>query len=326
MKNPDLGNNYPKFIIAGVSRTGKSSILRALEREFFRCFQEVLFSPKGDYGSLETEKLTLCEMNEDQIKISIARGSKEFEVSNGVIFLVDLAFPHQFPEASSLLGEVLNHTTSQTELAILGHKSDITGMIPIDEIIQQLQLGVLPIHRCHTFSVLHTSVMEDNGLSSLVDWLSEHYCEIKKSLRRFIREIFIHDSNGIPLGYVGDISIGDAPILVTAVYSALETFLEKIGGSSIKTFVLESEDGPVHIAKHSENNRGVIFVSEESWSSPSLQQAGRAVLKLFESTEREFDDFELSIFDRNRFLEKLDEIFFSSCPACERFAKKFPSA
>ncbi len=326
MKNADLGNNYPKFIITGVSRTGKSSILRALEREFFRCFQEVLFNPKGDYGPLESGKLSICEMNEDQIKISVARGSKEFAVSNGVIFLVDLAFPHQFPAASNLLEEVLNHTTPQTELAILGHKSDITGMIPIDEIIQQLKLGALPIHRCHTFSVLHTSVMEEKGLSSLIDWVAEHFCEIKKSFRRFIREIFIHDSNGIPLGYIGDISMGDTPILVTAVYNALETFLEKIGGSSIKTFVLETEDGPVHIAKHSESDRGVLFVSEEPWSSPSLKQAGRAVLKLFESTEREFDDLEFSIFDRNRFLEQLDEIFFSSCPACERFSKKFPEA
>jgi hypothetical protein len=323
MKNTSSDRSYPKFVIAGVSRTGKSSVLRALEREFFRCFQEVPFNLKGEYGHFGSDKLTICEMNEDNVKQSIARGSKEFENCIGVLFLVDLAVRDQFLSASRLLGEVLNHTTPQTELAILGHKCDITGLLPIDEIIEHLELGKLPIHQCHTFSVLHTSVMQDNGLSPLVDWIAEHFCELMKPLRQSVKEIFIHDSNGIPLGYVGDISVGDSPILVSAVYSALETFLSKIGGSGIKTFVLEGDDGPVHIAKYSEKNKAVLFVSVESWSSPSLQEAGKRVLELFESTEREFDALELSVFNREQFLAHLDETFFSSCSTCEKFSKRF---
>ncbi|MFQ5981676.1 MAG: ADP-ribosylation factor-like protein [Candidatus Heimdallarchaeota archaeon] len=323
MKTVDSGTLSPRFIIAGVSRSGKSSVLRALEREFFRCFQEIFFSPKGEYRKLANEKLTICEMNENQIKESVARGSTEFNKCNGVIFLVDLAIPDQFPSASNLLGYILDHTTPQTELAILGHKIDVTGLIPIDEIIERLELGTLPIHQCHTFSVLHTSVMQDNGLSPLVDWIGEHFCELMKPLRQSIREIFIYDANGIPLGYVGDIAASDSPILVSAVYSALETFLEKIGGSSIKTFVLEGDDGPVHVAKHSEKDKSVLFVSGESWSSPSRQEAGKAVLELFETTEREFDALELSIFDKDQFLMQLDEIFFSGCAACEKYSKRF---
>ncbi|MFX0117670.1 MAG: ADP-ribosylation factor-like protein [Candidatus Hodarchaeota archaeon] len=321
MKNDYTGDLYPKFLIAGLSRSGKSSILRALEREFFRCFQEVLFSPKGEYEHFGSDKLTICEMSEDQIKKSIARGPKEFEKCNGVIFLVDLAFSDDFQSSSRLLDEILNFTTPQTELAILGHKSDVAGLIPIDEIIEKLELGALPIHQCHTFSVLHTSVLQDSGLLPLFEWIGEHFCEEMKPLRLSIREIFIHDSNGIPLGYIGDISVSDTPILVSAVYNALETFLEKIGGSAIKTFVLESDTGPVHVAKYSEKDKTVLFVSAEPWSSPSLQEAGKAVLQLFETTEREFDALELSIFDKDQFLSQIDGILFSSCAACEKFSR-----
>ncbi len=310
----------PKFIITGLTGAGKTSLLRALEREFFRCFEEVPFSSKGQYSTLKESMITVCTLNEEELGKSIEQGAKEFKGCIGVIFVVDLARRDAIQEASALLDKILNHTTPETELAILGHKIDITGMLPFDEIIESLQLGSLPLQNCHTFRLLHTSVLQEDGLSTFVDWICELVCETEiVSLQNNINEIFIHDSNGVPSGYAGDIS-GDAPILVSAVYRALESFLLKIGeGSVIKTLVVEGDQGPVHVANYSGKKLSVLFVLKEGVSSAFLKRMGEAVLDVFEPSDSDKDDYELAFFDKTLFIQEIEEIVFSCCPSCGRF-------
>ncbi|MFX1512253.1 MAG: ADP-ribosylation factor-like protein [Promethearchaeota archaeon] len=165
----------------GLTHAGKTTLLHTLKGEFY-------VETTATMGM----NLEIIRVNRSYFLAFDLGGQKPFaetfwqpfvSTSDGVLFVFDSADRNCVTEAGEWLDRVIDWTPEGTILMFLANKKDLEESMPIEEVVEVMNLSNILIRRPQYFRFFYISGLFNDGVDEAWDWFTDRILSVKSRIR-----------------------------------------------------------------------------------------------------------------------------------------------
>ncbi|MHA2227029.1 MAG: ADP-ribosylation factor-like protein [Candidatus Hodarchaeales archaeon] len=209
-------------------------------------------------------------------------------LSSAVVFVIDCSNPENFQSSKAALYNALPNIPSNAILLIAANKADISGVNPYVALLKNFDLyDIQQKGQFRAINIFHMSAKSGSNFYQAFDWLIETLTGEIILPNVNIHNICIYQTDtGLLIGSSAQTQ-GQShydPVLLTGMFSAVNTFAEASMGAGVREILMKRSEGQSEVSENyklvrvEESDISVILIVDETNSMRRSVQIGKDLL------------------------------------------------